>query len=1006
MKFNRIIKNWGAFVLLAVCIIAFWQIALLQNGMKWDFVDAYLPARYFFSEAVLNNTFPFWNPYMLYGVPFYADLVSVFNPEFWLVANMFAYSNITLQFVFLAYVFLAGVNFRYFLQRFKVDEAIALSLAIAYMLSGFVVGNAQHLGFISGYALLPLVVAAYFQFVWLLNVKSLCRFSLVFLVMIFAAYPGITVMVCYFLAAVFVYYLLATLRSKQTIRPFLFYHFALVFIVLAGSSVLLLAYFQAQPFLSRYSGLTLQQVLLNPLTFRSFLSFVFPMATGADAAYFSTDPSMSNAYMGIFGLFLFLMAIITGNKNKLSMLFLVSAVVGLLAALGNQFFLREFLYTYFPFMNMFKYPSIFRAFSIFGFLAFAGLNFDWAIKIQKKRIWALAGALVAFIVFFVAQSINTIDAFALFDTSFSLTSLQTININEAIILQGVIQLLLLGTLLFFLVFKSKKSYLPFIFVLLFAIDGIIATQLNIHHTVIGKDDPVEFKAYLDAQPKGFPIPQLRPIGENSDKNAAGSFTWRNNNVFPKRPTFDGMVSFKLDGYYKLSQDFPELMEAMKKQPLLFLTDDVRLYNDTLSRGEKTVFSKAEDLQNLKEKRLQLAPSDQLRITHFSPNSITIKTQAEHDNLLVFQQNYYNGWQVWVDGKQQKLFQTNYSIMSTLLPAGEHLVQFKYRNNMVLVFFVVSMFIVLLLASLLFLLHWRQHPKQRQLMLLLACSVLFLVIALSLFNRLRYAQSKNGLLPKIAQEFKTLKSNKNNSVTTFLSYASAADYDMPAADYNFYLESNNELSAFGKILAGTKSQQFALAWVNGAVSKEILELYRSFFPVVQKEKIADNSGFILAERAENSSYQFVEKFDVQAESVWAIDKRRIMQDTNSVNCYYSFLPDEKWGAELKITIDEESAGLKKLAVLGDLRFPEKCADVNMVITVSRNEKQIDYYTQKMNDFIYDAGAWARFVVVKEYEKELLTGDMVHIYVWNKGQAGFHLDNLKVNIYNAHNQPILF
>ncbi|HYQ57387.1 MAG TPA: hypothetical protein VEP89_08555, partial [Draconibacterium sp.] len=564
MKIDHFIKKYGSILLFAVCIVAFWQLAFLQNGMKWDFVDAYLPARYFFSEAVLNNTFPFWNPYMLYGVPFYADLVSVFNPEFWLVANMFGYSNITLQYVFLAYVFLAGVNFRYFLQRFQVNEPLALSLAIAYMLSGFTVGNAQHLGFIAGYALLPLVVATYEQFARQPETRSLARLSLVFLLMVFSSYPGITIILSYLLLGIFIYYLVLSIKKKERVKRFLAFHLILASVVLVGTSVLLLAYSQAQPYLSRYSGLTLEAVLRHPFTLRSFWSFLFPYTTTTDVAFFNTDPSMSNAYFGLFSLLFLIHAFTNKVKQKIGIIFLLFAVFALLTALGNQFFLREFLYDYFPFMNMFKYPSIFRALSIFGFLVYAGLNcsIDDFLSLSKKRLLVIIALVILFILFVVVRSVGKLESVVLYDFDLSLAErLQKTTINEAAVLQGIIHLLLLGCFFLVLAFGQKQKYLPAIVVILFALDGIISTQLNLHYTVVNDIDPVEFKAYLDSEPKGFPIPGLHPIGENSDNNASNKFVWRNNNVFPKRPTFDGLVSFKTDGYKRLSDDFPELMEA-------------------------------------------------------------------------------------------------------------------------------------------------------------------------------------------------------------------------------------------------------------------------------------------------------------------------------------------------------------------------------------------------------------------------------------------------------------
>jgi hypothetical protein len=66
---------------LAVSIVAYAGIALLQYSLKWDMLDCYLPWRYFVGESIQNGVFPFWNPYQHLGYPIHADLRSVFYPE-------------------------------------------------------------------------------------------------------------------------------------------------------------------------------------------------------------------------------------------------------------------------------------------------------------------------------------------------------------------------------------------------------------------------------------------------------------------------------------------------------------------------------------------------------------------------------------------------------------------------------------------------------------------------------------------------------------------------------------------------------------------------------------------------------------------------------------------------------------------------------------------------------------------------------------------------------------
>src|SRR5690606_9078897 len=207
-------------------------------------------------------------------------------------------------------------------------------------------------------------------------------------------------------------------------------------------------------------------------------------------------------------------------------------------------------------------------------------------------------------------------------------------------------------------------------------DGIVSTQLSSHYTVLSKTDPVKFYNFLKSSPKGFPIPELNPIGENSDRNAANEFTWMNNNVFPKKITFDGLVSFKMDGYKFLSDNHPDLLEVIKKEPLIYFTGDIRENSLISDFQSKTVFLESADFKSLNEYNLRSVQNDSLEIFKFSPTKIEIKTSTEFPQLLIYQQNYYAGWKVYVDGNEQKLIKSNFTHMAVLVPTGEHFVRFE------------------------------------------------------------------------------------------------------------------------------------------------------------------------------------------------------------------------------------------------------------------------------------------------------------------------------------------
>ena len=479
-------KRKGYLLLLFVIIIAFWQVFFLQNGMKWDFVDAFLPSRYFFSESILNNQFPLWNPYILYGTPIYADLVSVFNPEFWIIGNMFGYSNITLQFMYLVYIFIAGISFYYFLKQFNTEYKLAVGLSIAYMLSGFSIGNAQHLAFVSGYAILPFTIACYFKFIHQANKLNFFRLSIALFLMIYASYPALTIILGYFLLCVFIYYILINRADKSYIKKLFTYHSILLVTVILFSSVLIVAYIQISPFLSRFGGLPIELAQKHPFSFKSVLSFLLPMATGNDSSYFETDISMSNGYWGVICLILFLFSLTKKTKNTVSYLILFFGVFSLLASFGNQFFLRGFLYKFAPLMNMFQYPAIFRAFTIFSFLAFIGINLNLnnTNKADRNLLIMISGSIIVILLVLIGWGNNHLEEFAFFNANKTFTE-ELFNSTrfDNIVFQGIIQIGILLVFVF-LIWKIRTVKLfSTALLFLFILDGVVATQLNIHYII-------------------------------------------------------------------------------------------------------------------------------------------------------------------------------------------------------------------------------------------------------------------------------------------------------------------------------------------------------------------------------------------------------------------------------------------------------------------------------------------------------------------------------------------
>jgi hypothetical protein len=979
--------NKKVFLLFIVVIsVAFWQVLFLQNSLKWDFIDAFLPSRYFFSESILNYQVPLWNPYILYGIPLFGDLVSVFNPEFWIVSNLFGYSNITLQLLYLVYILFAGFSFYHFINSLNHDKRISIGLAIAYMLSGVVVGNAQNLAVISGYALLPFVIKTYLSFLNDISFKKCIEFSLSFILMIFMSYPALTLILIYVLLPFFIYFLFKSKKYKKTI----FYHLIILAIVLLASTVLVISFFQVSPFLGQYGGISLDIAQQHPFSPKSFISLIFPMATGIKSDIWMTDISMANGYFGIISIILLLVTLFSSNKSGLSIIFLAIAIFSTLTSLGDYFFLREFLYDYFPFLDLFRYPSLFRVFTIFSLLTFIGINYTFN---RKKLIYASSFILI--LVFCIAfYSFRKTTEIPYFSESFNFKeALFSVNIYDNIVFQSIFHIFILVFLILSLFFVKKEKAVKWIVILLFIVDGIISVQLNINYTVISNTCPIELKSYLNKLPKGFPTPDLTPIKEYSDKNNSNEFIWINGNVFPKQPSFDGMISFQLDGYRKLETEKPELLNLIKENPLLYLTDEI-YKNGVLSK--KSILVNQSQKEKIEENKLKLNSTDIIEITSFSPKEIKVSTNTSDQTVLVLQQNYFDGWRAYIDGEEQEIIVANYTHISVKLEPGEHEVIFKYENPLIIIALIFSYIIILSLITIVSLPYLKNKKTNKFIVL----TIISISITLIITNRLSYKKAKQGILPEIKEDINRWKkeyqdlnviisSNEPNQINNI--------YFDTIIDFN---KLSNQ-SIFSDLLYKNKKEYIALIWQNTLLTEDIINLFKSFYPETIDYKTNLNSGFFIAKKSNSSkNTPFIQAFE-NIDSFWSSNPERVIYDSIKSSNIFCFEPNNEWGPAFIHQYTKEEIINKKIVFYLDFKLSELSKKALFTYTIERNGEIILWESKPINPFAYSIEKWTRgaFTFSLDQYKD---GDTIKAYLWNKEKTEFSIDNLDVILTDKVNE----
>jgi hypothetical protein len=79
------------------------------------------------------------------------------------------------------------------------------------------------------------------------------------------------------------------------------------------------------------------------------------------------------------------------------------------------------------------------------------------------------------------------------------------------------------------------------------------------------------------------------------------------------------------------------------------------------------------------KKFQKDETGGTTLTEYKPNYLKYTAKAASEQLAVFSEIYYaNGWKAYINGNEVPHFRVNYILRALVLPAGEHVVEFKFH----------------------------------------------------------------------------------------------------------------------------------------------------------------------------------------------------------------------------------------------------------------------------------------------------------------------------------------
>ncbi len=629
---------------LLITTLAYSPVISFLFALKNDFFTQYFPQRFFIGEAVTHGIFPLWNPYINYGIPVYADM----NGGFWylptwvnaLFSGYNAYSFTIEAFLHL----LASAAGMYWLTGYwKMKTTVRIIAAVSYACSGFNVGQLQHYNWITAAAWLPWCVRAMFDYYNKPKMLTAIPAVLFFTMLLTGAHPGLIIGSIYFFTALTVIHLLQIKNVSGKLHwksPLL-----LILLLIIMVSGMAWSYGELIPLFTRVKPIAADEILLNAVDTRSFMSFLLPL-TSVRSAY---DIALQNVYVGI-TIFLSAVAGLFYLKQIKAYYFLFISIFFFF--LASNLPGAGFATTHLPLLNFVRLNSEFRIFGILALIVFGANCLDHLLAFHPKTLGNILLATASLFLLIVLIHIENV--FNLFrhwpQLNNKLAIKEFINgfsFNQAFVVQSPI-LIVLCTMLFIVLKKKPKWFLH-----VAVLDLVLAVFLNLPFTGTGMRSVADIQQMIHAAPKSFPMPSIAPERSYADS-------------YPKTDKIIGNWSmYSKNIGVKEWYPYPILLRGSEKY---FERDHQQSYENGLP--------------------FIYAASAQISITAFTPNLITVQVRQQGDDKLVIKQNLYPGWETSMDDKHVRVDTIYGTFPSIPLQPGIHRVSHEFKKPIIKIWFVV------------------------------------------------------------------------------------------------------------------------------------------------------------------------------------------------------------------------------------------------------------------------------------------------------------------------------
>lgn len=642
-KLTQILYNRPFLIFLLFLFVAYLPVFLPFFHLKNDLITQNLPTRYIISESLDSGYFPWWNPYIHFGIPQYGDMNNGFwNPFLWLIAKTVGYNIWTITLEEMFYLLIGGWGMYKLIKELRIEKGIAIVIALSYMSCGYVTGHLQHFCWITGVAFFPYVVLYFLKINQQPVLKNFIAGAMAVFFFVSSTHPGLIIGAIYF----FIFALLFIFIFRRNYCSHLYgKHFGLVnllFLILSGifSIVVIISNAEVLQHISRGDRVNES---IYPTSLQSFLSLAFPLAVNK-SAFFATDISMRNMYIGLAGLAGFVLLL---KKINIRLLIgvLVALIFFILISLG-------IFHNYFPLLAYVRLSGEFSYFTILILLIGGAFGLQAGGRYFSKKF-----LIILLVLILILGIISLIDSHHLslryffgsldFKSAFKLFITQQ-NGNDLLTISCIIQALTLC----WIIFKRRSKTALFYAV---SVNLIIITWLTLPFTGLGMKSKKEMHESMTMLPKGIHPQEFQSLNNTAFLNSSlkgelillGSYSKKIG--YPE----EEMYPVQLKSTAQFFAD-TALHRFINQQSFIFLHSDTTI-------NAKTSFD-----------------SSNFQIQEFGPGHLKLTVKNTDYHFITFLQNNYRYWEVFINGKKTDQF-TGYKTFITL-PIANGKQEIEYRFN--------------------------------------------------------------------------------------------------------------------------------------------------------------------------------------------------------------------------------------------------------------------------------------------------------------------------------------